>query len=127
MDEAAAGLLMGLAERDLHKKLNVLINEMYLIRQDMTMLRMDGTPQTQPQTTLQTVQYDWQNKDFQDACEAIRVDFYARHPEITRAPGNFAKLFPEKGKAVEILDRMGELNRIHPDELLILLREIYNF
>lgn len=74
-----------------------------------------------------TPQYDWNNSDFQEACEEIRIDFYARHPEIIRGPGNFIKNFPEKGKGVVILDRLSELNRIHPDEYLHLFKEIYNF
>lgn len=84
-------------------------------------------PAKQPATKMVTPQYDWQNKEFQDACEAIRVDFYKRHPEITRAPGNFAKLFPEKDKAIGVLDRLGELNRIHPKEYVVLFNAIYDF
>lgn len=72
-------------------------------------------------------QYDWQSKIFQDAMEQIKVDFYARHPEIERKPGNLAKRFPEKEEAVKILNKLSEYNRINPDEYILLFKQIFDF
>jgi len=74
-----------------------------------------------------TVPYDWDNEEFQAACEAIKVDFFARHPEFVRGSGEFSRVYPDKIKGIETLNRMSELNRIHPDEFLLLIKEIYNF
>lgn len=115
------GLLLGLAERDLHKKLNIMIDEVKNIRHSM------ASEQPLPAHTMTTVQYDWQNPEFQGACEAIDVDFFNRHPEIVRGSGEFARRYPEKEKGIGTLDRLSELNRIHPDEYVLLYKEILNF
>lgn len=74
-----------------------------------------------------TPEYDWQNPEFQGTMENIKKDFYARHPEIVRGSGDFNRKFPEKEKGIETLNRLSELNRIHPDEYLQIFKEILNF
>lgn len=71
--------------------------------------------------------YDWQDKYFQAKAKEILDDFYARHPEIVRGNGNFAKLFPEKEKAVWVLNNLSKHNRINPEEFLILYNQIFAF
>lgn len=115
------GLLLGLAERDLHNKLDVMIKEMQTLRHAMS------GGQAAPTHGFATVQYDWDNPEFQGACDAIQNDFFKRHPEFVRGSGEFSKAYPEKVKGIEVLNRMSELNRIHPDEYLLLFKQIYAF
>jgi hypothetical protein len=74
-----------------------------------------------------TVPYDWDNEEFQGACDVILNDFYARHTEVNREAKEFGSLYPEKVKGIEVLNRMSELNRIHPDEFLLLYKQIFDF
>ncbi len=77
--------------------------------------------------SMQTAQYDWNDPSFKDACAWIRDDFYRRHPDITRGGKDFTARYPGKVEGVATLDRLAELNRINPQEFLILYREIFNF
>lgn len=120
MDAAALGYLVGSLESEASNAIKTLQTELRALRAEMAQSNRADSHFT-------TAQYDWQNPEFQGACDAIRDDFYARHPERVRGDGSFAREFPEKVKGVETLDRMSELNRIHPDEYLLLYKEIYNF
>jgi len=72
-------------------------------------------------------QYDWSDKDFNDTLEAITADWFERHPETQRGTGEFQKKYPEKIAGLELLEKMGAMGRITPDEFITLYREIHNF
>jgi hypothetical protein len=71
--------------------------------------------------------YDWQDKGFNDTLEAIVADWFERHPETIRGSGEFAKKYPNKVAAEEMLSKMSGMGRITPDEYVTLYREINNF
>lgn len=71
-------------------------------------------------------EYDWSSKEFDDAYENLAADWFRRHPEVSRGTGEFAKKYPEKDKAFDVLHRMSDLGRITPDEFLLLAKEIYS-
>jgi|GEM_PF-6343851 len=71
--------------------------------------------------------YDWQDKEFNDTLEAITADWFTRHPETKRGTGEFDKKYPEKATALGLMERMGAMGRITPEEYIVIYKEIFNF
>ena len=72
-------------------------------------------------------QYNWRDSKFTEALEKITAEWFARHPETTRGNGEFDKTYPEKGKALDLLDSMATKGRISPSEFVVLYKELYDF
>lgn len=71
--------------------------------------------------------YDWSDSEFTKSRDKIVDDFYKGHPDMTLGDGQFNTRYPEKKKGIDVINRMSEMNRILPDEYLLLLKEILNF
>lgn len=76
-----------------------------------------------PNLPFTTVAYDWENAHFFEELEKVKNEFFKHHPELENDK-KFDELSPAKIKGMEILEKLCILNRIHPDEYLILFKEI---
>jgi len=71
--------------------------------------------------------YNWNSPEFQVAMKETVTDFFNRHPEVIRGSGQFAEMFPNVIEAVRVLDKMGEKQRITPEEYLAIHKALHDF